>query len=80
VLLLDEPARSLDRDSRDHLHEIVRELRTKRGITVLLATHDLEEAAGICDAVSVLREGRVVHEVAQVDADTLRMALAKTSG
>jgi ABC-2 type transport system ATP-binding protein len=79
VLLLDEPARSLDQDSRDHLHEIVRELRTGLGTTVLLATHDLDEAAVICDAVTVLREGRVVHELAQVDADKLRMALGKTS-
>jgi ABC-2 type transport system ATP-binding protein len=80
ILLLDEPARSLDRDSRDHLHQILRELRVKRGTSVLLATHDLEEASVLCDAVSVLRRGRVVQEVVRADSDTFRQALAEAPG
>jgi ABC-2 type transport system ATP-binding protein len=79
VLLLDEPARSLDRESRDHLHDIVRGLRADGGTTVLLATHDLDEASVLCDAVTLLRAGRAVQEVTASDSQALRLALLQAT-
>lgn len=61
VLLLDEPTRSLDplaaRDFRRFLRE---EIAGRRGCTILLATHDSEEALELCDRVGVLHEGRLL--------------------
>lgn len=61
VLLLDEPTRSLDpvgaRDFRRFLRE---EIVGAQGCTVLLATHDAEEAFDLCDRLAVLDQGRVV--------------------
>jgi ABC-2 type transport system ATP-binding protein len=61
VLLLDEPTRSLDpvsaRDFRRFLRE---EIVGRQGCTVLLATHDAEEAFELCDRLAVLDRGAVV--------------------
>lgn len=61
VLLLDEPTRSLDpvsaRDFRQFLRE---EIVGRRGCTVLLATHDADEAFDLCDRLAILDRGRVV--------------------
>ncbi len=61
VLLLDEPTRSLDpvgaRDFRQFLRENV---VGGEGCTVILATHDADEAFDLCDRLAVLDRGRVV--------------------
>lgn len=61
VLLLDEPTRSLDPLSARTLRTFLRaELAQQRGCTILLATHNAEEAFGLCDRVMVLHQGRVL--------------------
>jgi ABC-type multidrug transport system ATPase subunit len=61
VLLLDEPTRSLDpvsaRDFRAFLKD---ELSGRRGCTVLLATHNTEEALRLCDRVAILDRGKLL--------------------
>ncbi|MDJ1132788.1 ABC transporter ATP-binding protein [Streptomyces iconiensis] len=58
VLLLDEPAAGLDPQAKEHLWDVVRQQRASGG-TVLLSTHDMHEAAELCDRVAVLVEGRI---------------------
>lgn len=59
VMFLDEPARGLDPQSARELHAIVAEL-ARSGTAVLLTTHDMTEADGLCDRVAFLAEGRIV--------------------
>lgn len=60
ILLLDEPTRSLDPAGARQLWEFIRsELIEKLGTTLLLATHNTEEAAFLCDKVAVLHEGEL---------------------
>jgi len=63
VLLLDEPTRSLDpvsaRDFRKFLRE---EIAGRQGCTVMLATHDADEALELCDRLAVLHRGRLVAQ------------------
>jgi ABC-2 type transport system ATP-binding protein len=66
VLLLDEPTRSLDQASRRHFHEVLADLRAQ-GTTIVIATHDADEAAAVADRAVILREGRVVEELGEVD-------------
>jgi ABC-2 type transport system ATP-binding protein len=75
LLLLDEPTRSLDPGSKDEFHGVLEELRRTRATTIVLTTHDLHEAADVCDVVTVLRAGRVVAEVPGGDEAALRPAL-----
>jgi rhamnose transport system ATP-binding protein len=60
LIVLDEPSASLSTKEVEHLHEIVRGLRT-RGRTVILVSHFLTEVLELSDVVTVLRDGRVVR-------------------
>jgi ABC-2 type transport system ATP-binding protein len=62
LLLLDEPTRSLDPVSAQGLRSFLRhEVLAKRECTVLLATHNSEEAFELCDELLILHEGRVIE-------------------
>jgi ABC-2 type transport system ATP-binding protein len=80
VLVLDEPTRSLDPESRDRFHHVLNDLRDRRGTTVLLATHDLSEAARLCDRVTILRSGVVAGELTPVDEESLAAAFHDAVG
>ena len=61
VLLLDEPTRSLDPVSARAFRRFLREeIVGRHGCTVVLATHNAEEAFELCDRVAVLDRGRVL--------------------
>jgi ABC-2 type transport system ATP-binding protein len=59
VLLLDEPTRSLDPVAASGLHTLIARLAADSRTTVLLATHNFDEAARVCDRVAVLVAGAV---------------------
>ncbi|WP_041541813.1 daunorubicin resistance protein DrrA family ABC transporter ATP-binding protein [Catenulispora acidiphila] len=61
VVFLDEPTTGLDPQSRAHMWDEVRRLRTE-GMTVFLTTHYLEEADQLCDRVAIIDGGVVVAE------------------
>ncbi|MGY4954753.1 heme ABC exporter ATP-binding protein CcmA [Streptomyces nigrescens] len=58
VLVLDEPAAGLDPQAKEHLWGVIR-THGAAGGTVLLTTHDMNEAAELCDRVAVLVAGRI---------------------
>jgi ABC-2 type transport system ATP-binding protein len=61
VLLLDEPTRALDPISAQELRAFMRaELVERQGCTIVLATHNTDEALGFCDRVGVLNRGRLL--------------------
>jgi ABC-2 type transport system ATP-binding protein len=61
VLLLDEPTRALDPISAQELRQFLRnELVDRQRCTIVLATHNAEEAFGFCDRIVVLNKGRVL--------------------
>jgi ABC-2 type transport system ATP-binding protein len=61
VLFLDEPTAGLDPQSRAHMWEEVRRLRTE-GMTVFVTTHYLEEADALCDRIAIIDHGEIVAE------------------
>ena len=60
LLLLDEPTTGLDPRSRLEVREFIREVRTTHDATVLICTHDLDEAEALADRVGILDRGRLV--------------------
>jgi iron complex transport system ATP-binding protein len=75
VLLLDEPTASLDLGYQLEVASLLRRLNVERGVTMVLATHDLNLAASLCDRLILMRDGRVVAQGATRDvltASTIR--------
>jgi iron complex transport system ATP-binding protein len=75
VLLLDEPTASLDLGYQLEVASLLRRLNRERGVTMVLATHDLNLAASLCDRLILMRDGRVVAQGATRDvltASTIR--------
>lgn len=60
LLLLDEPTTGLDPRSKREVQTLVRELRSEFGATILLTTHDMNEAETLCDRVAIMNSGRVI--------------------
>jgi ABC-2 type transport system ATP-binding protein len=61
VVFLDELTQNLDPSARRQTWDVVRRVR-ERGTTVVLVTHDVEEAERLCDRVVVMHRGRVVAD------------------
>lgn len=61
VLLLDEPFSKLDIVLRKNLQDFVRNLQQKLKITILMVTHDQEEALSMADKVAILIDGKIMQ-------------------
>jgi ABC-type Fe3+/spermidine/putrescine transport system ATPase subunit len=62
VLLLDEPTSALDEKARDAVESTLRELQERTSISLVLVTHDLEQARRLAEWVVRLDAGRVVEQ------------------
>jgi lipooligosaccharide transport system ATP-binding protein len=61
LLILDEPTTGLDPQARHLVWEKLRSLR-RQGVTLMLTTHYMEEAAQLCDRLVIMHEGRILVE------------------
>jgi ABC-2 type transport system ATP-binding protein len=86
LLLLDEPTTGLDPRSKLEVQEFIREIRDTHDSTILLCTHDLDEAEALANRVGILDRGRLLAlEPAddlkrRYDADTLEEAFFAATG
>jgi ABC-2 type transport system ATP-binding protein len=60
LLLLDEPTTGLDPRSKLDVQDFIEELRATHDTTIVLTTHDLDEAERLCDEITIIDGGRVV--------------------
>lgn len=60
VLLLDEPANHMDRESVRRTEETVLDLNKKRGTTIILTSHDIVQVKALAHRVLCLSEGKIV--------------------
>jgi ABC-2 type transport system ATP-binding protein len=76
LVILDEPTAGLDWKSAKKIRETILEL--KRGATILISSHNMNEMHELCDHVGVLREGRLVSvgPVEEVTGTSVSMTLA----
>ena len=79
LLLMDEPFSSLDYANRQHLYQLLRNINQTYGTTILLVTHDIEEALQLCDRIAIMDPD--AHHIGQTflrkdcDTETLRRLL-----
>jgi sulfonate transport system ATP-binding protein len=62
LVLLDEPFAALDAITRLRMHDLVRGLRTLHDSTMLMVTHDVDEAIALADRILVMRDGRIASD------------------
>ena len=60
ILFLDEPTASLDPDVGDFVREYIEDYKTKNKITILLASHNMNEVERLCDSVIMMKLGKIV--------------------
>ena len=86
LLLLDEPTTGLDPRSKLEVQEFIREIRETHDSTILLCTHDLDEAEMLAERIGILDRGKLLAlEPAddlkrRYDADTLEEAFFAATG
>ena len=61
IIFLDEPTSGLDPRSMRAIHKLILE-KKQEGCTIFLTTHNMEEAAALCDTVALLNEGVIVEQ------------------
>lgn len=66
LLFLDEPTSGLDPATVQGIHELILNVRVN-GCTIFLTTHNMEEAAKLCDNIVLLNEGQIVEQGAPED-------------
>lgn len=59
ILLMDEPASALDPQSTDRIEDLIRELR--KGYTIVIVTHNMQQAARVSDLTAFLYEGKLIE-------------------
>jgi ABC-type sugar transport system ATPase subunit len=72
VLVLDEPNSALSIRESERLFEVVRQLRAE-GVTVIYVSHHLREVLAIADRITVMRDGRKIETIDNVDLDEGRL-------
>jgi ABC-2 type transport system ATP-binding protein len=82
VLLLDEPIDGLDPIVRKQVFEQIIEDVANRDVTVLISSHNLKEMDGICDAIGIIKKGRMVIErdLDDLKSDVHKVQLAFAEG
>ena len=78
VMILDEPTAALDPKHTRIVQDIISKL-TERGITVLMATHDMDYAYGWADEIVLMHEGKVLRSGPSAEVCSDRQALEKTN-
>jgi lipooligosaccharide transport system ATP-binding protein len=61
ILILDEPTTGLDPQARHLIWDKVRDLK-KQGVTIILTTHYMDEAAQLCDRTLIMDNGKIIEE------------------
>ncbi|WP_330182052.1 ABC transporter ATP-binding protein [Nocardia sp. NBC_01503] len=62
ILFLDEPTAGFDPEARREFHDLVHRLADDQQTTILLTTHDLDEAEKLADRILILAGGRIVAD------------------
>ena len=78
ILLLDEPTKGVDVETKHEIYRLVVEL-ADHGVALLLVSSEIAELIGLCDRCVVLARGRIVDEFGRGDGSEERVIAATTT-
>ena len=61
-MLLDEPTASLDPDIGDFIRSYIQEYKKKNKVTILLASHNMNEVERLCDSIIMMKKGKLIDK------------------
>ena len=67
ILLLDEPTASLDPDVGDYIRSFIEDFASKKGVTILLASHNMNEVERLCHEVMMMKNGEIIDKGKSVE-------------
>lgn len=70
VLILDEPFANLDPSTQIRLKDLLKRLKSDRGVTMLISSHDLSHVTEVCERIVLLEKGLVINDL-RTSAETL---------
>ena len=81
LVILDEPTSGMDPAGIQEIRALIVDLARREGVTVILASHQLDEVRRVCDRVAILSKGKVVAEggVAELTAGEARLRITVAS-
>jgi len=81
LVILDEPTSGMDPAGIQEIRALIVDLAKREGVTVILASHQLDEVRRVCDRVAILSKGKVVAEggVAELTAGEARLRITAAS-
>jgi len=62
ILLLDEPTASLDPDVGDYIRTYIENFASKKGTTIILASHNMNEVERLCNEVMMMKNGKIIDQ------------------
>ena len=62
ILLLDEPTASLDPDVGDNIRTFIEDFASKKGATILLASHNMNEVERLCHEVMMMKDRKIIDK------------------
>ena len=62
ILLLDEPTASLDPDVGDNIRTFIEDFASKKGATIILASHNMSEVERLCHEVMMMKDGKIIDK------------------
>jgi ABC-2 type transport system ATP-binding protein len=68
VIILDEPFANLDPTTQIRLKQIIKDLASNNGVTILVSSHDLMHVTEVCERIVVLEKGQVVKDIQTSEA------------
>ncbi|MGJ5642977.1 ABC transporter ATP-binding protein [Formosa sp. S-31] len=71
VIILDEPFANLDPSTQIKLKKIIRDLASKKGITILVSSHDLMHVTDVCERIVLLEKGEIKKDLV-TSSETLK--------
>jgi ABC-2 type transport system ATP-binding protein len=60
LMLLDEPTTGLDPRSKKDVQDLINDIRGEHNASILICTHDMDEAEALCDRIGIIVDGRIV--------------------